>query len=246
MPGNLAIGAFVLGAILLLVSLLSGGFKIFGAEISGTTGKTGKIISFVLGLVFIITGFSTSGTAPSNVIPDPDPVPIGPGPRGDDPSVLPEPAPPRTSPIVVPPEPFRPEPEPTTASVRRLDISWRDGTAELAPIVAQSSPAELASLSVMMAAGVDIFAFRVKITNTGSQPLVISPENIQVHYGTEKVGVTSMDHPRFLRGGNLQPGQAREGLVAFTARSDIGSAIRLGSGDLSYDDDSIEVTYGGR
>lgn len=118
----------------------------------------------MLGLVFIITGFSTSGTAPSNVIPDPDPAPIGPGPRGDDPRVLPEPAPPRTSPIVVPPEPFRPVPEPTPASVRRLDILWRDGTGELTPILAQSSLDELAALSVMMASGVDIYAFRVRIT----------------------------------------------------------------------------------
>jgi hypothetical protein len=43
MPENLAIGAFVLGSVLLLVSLLSGGFKLFGAEVSGTTGRIGRV-----------------------------------------------------------------------------------------------------------------------------------------------------------------------------------------------------------
>jgi hypothetical protein len=56
MPQNIAIAAFVLGAVLLLASLLTGGFKIFGAEVTGTVGKTGRVLAFVLGLVFVMVG----------------------------------------------------------------------------------------------------------------------------------------------------------------------------------------------
>jgi hypothetical protein len=45
MPETLQIGEFVLGAVLLLVGLFGGNFKIFGAEISGTAGKFGRTIA---------------------------------------------------------------------------------------------------------------------------------------------------------------------------------------------------------
>jgi len=56
MPQNIAIASFVLGAVLILIALLRGGFKIFGAEISGTTGGLGRIIAFALGLFFVFIG----------------------------------------------------------------------------------------------------------------------------------------------------------------------------------------------
>jgi hypothetical protein len=60
MPQSLAMGAFVLGAVLLLISLLSGGFKIFGAEVSGTTGIIGRLVAFVIGIFFLVIGFSNT------------------------------------------------------------------------------------------------------------------------------------------------------------------------------------------
>jgi hypothetical protein len=56
MPQTIEIGAFVLGAVLLLLALVSGGFKIFGAEISAAANKPARVIAFLLGLTFIGLG----------------------------------------------------------------------------------------------------------------------------------------------------------------------------------------------
>ena len=73
MPQSLAIGAFVLGAVLLLISLLSGGFKIFGAEVSGTTGATGRLVAFVMGVILLIVGFSYKESENGKPSPPPQP-----------------------------------------------------------------------------------------------------------------------------------------------------------------------------
>ncbi len=56
MPQSITIAAFVLGAVLLLTALLGGRFKIFGAEVSVTTGKLARAIAFVFSLFFIAIG----------------------------------------------------------------------------------------------------------------------------------------------------------------------------------------------
>ena len=54
MPNSIEIGLLVLGGVLLLVAVLGGKFKLWGAEIEGTTGRAGRIGALILGLVFII------------------------------------------------------------------------------------------------------------------------------------------------------------------------------------------------
>jgi hypothetical protein len=56
MPQSIVIAAFVFGAVLLLIALLGGHFKIFGAEISGATGRPGRIIAGVVGVVLLVVG----------------------------------------------------------------------------------------------------------------------------------------------------------------------------------------------
>jgi PQQ-dependent catabolism-associated CXXCW motif protein len=56
MPQTLIIGIFVLGAVMLLLALVSGGFKIFGSEVPGVASRTARIIAFVIG--FGLVGFS--------------------------------------------------------------------------------------------------------------------------------------------------------------------------------------------
>ena len=56
MPQNVTIGAFVFGAVLVLIALLPGGFKIFGVEISGTTGRLRRITAGVLGILLVVVG----------------------------------------------------------------------------------------------------------------------------------------------------------------------------------------------
>ncbi len=53
MPQTIETGAFAFGAILLLLALVSGGFKIFGAEVSGAANTLGRVLAFVLGLSLI-------------------------------------------------------------------------------------------------------------------------------------------------------------------------------------------------
>ena len=97
-----------------------------------------------------------------------------------------------------------------------------------------------------LSTGIDIYAARVRFLNTGNVPVTISPDYIRIHYGSEQTTVSTVEHPLFLRAGVLAPSQSREGLVAFRARMDIGAAIRMGQGSLSYDDGSVRVSYIGR
>jgi hypothetical protein len=55
-PQNITIAAFILGAVLLLIALIGGRFKIFGAEVSGTVGRAGRLAAGVAGTVLIIIG----------------------------------------------------------------------------------------------------------------------------------------------------------------------------------------------
>ena len=56
MPESVTVGAFVFGAVLILVGLLGGRFKIFNVEVSGTAGNVSRAIAFALGGVMIILG----------------------------------------------------------------------------------------------------------------------------------------------------------------------------------------------
>ncbi len=60
MPPSLNIGLFVFGSVLVLLSLVVGKFNLFGVQVEGTVGKTGRVIAFLLGLVFIFAGLNRS------------------------------------------------------------------------------------------------------------------------------------------------------------------------------------------
>lgn len=56
MPATIPVGAFIFGAILILIAIVGGGFEIFDVKISGTVGKTGRFIAGLLGAIFIVLG----------------------------------------------------------------------------------------------------------------------------------------------------------------------------------------------
>jgi len=58
MPESLTIAAFVFGAVLILLSLVGGEFKLYGAEVSGKASKFGRVVAFGLGVGLIIMGLS--------------------------------------------------------------------------------------------------------------------------------------------------------------------------------------------
>lgn len=56
MPQTVTVAAFVFGAVLLLIALLGGKFKIFGAEVSGTAGRVGRSFAAAGGIALITIG----------------------------------------------------------------------------------------------------------------------------------------------------------------------------------------------
>lgn len=56
MPQSITIASFVLGAVLMLIALLGGGFKIFGTEVSSTAGTVQRIVAGGLGVPLIVVG----------------------------------------------------------------------------------------------------------------------------------------------------------------------------------------------
>ncbi len=56
MPENLPLTLVIVGAILLLIGLLGGQFKIFGAEVPGKVGRASRWISGFTGVVLIVVG----------------------------------------------------------------------------------------------------------------------------------------------------------------------------------------------
>lgn len=60
MPENIAVAAFVVGAVMLLISIVGGKFKIFGAEVSTMAGTTGRVLAGVLGTMLIGFGLYNS------------------------------------------------------------------------------------------------------------------------------------------------------------------------------------------
>jgi hypothetical protein len=73
MPSTVAIASFVFGAVLLLLGLVGGRFKLFGSEFSGTLGPAGRAAALVMGAGFIIWGLVHDGRPPA--------VETGPAPR---------------------------------------------------------------------------------------------------------------------------------------------------------------------
>ncbi len=58
MPSTLGIGSFVIAAVLLLVCLLGGRFKIFGAEVTGQAGGSARIFAGLVGLALLVIAFT--------------------------------------------------------------------------------------------------------------------------------------------------------------------------------------------
>lgn len=56
MPQSVAIGILALGAVLLLLALAGGSFKIFGSEMPTAANRTARVIAFAIGIVLL--GFS--------------------------------------------------------------------------------------------------------------------------------------------------------------------------------------------
>lgn len=69
MPQNVALAALIFGAVLFLLALTGGRFKLFGAELSATVGRGPRILAGVAGLALIVFGLRQS--MPNSPAPQP-------------------------------------------------------------------------------------------------------------------------------------------------------------------------------
>ena len=73
MPENLHLALVIVGAILLLIGLVGGQFKLFGAEVSGQVGRASRWTSGITGVFLIIVGIYLGGGTANLPLPAPAP-----------------------------------------------------------------------------------------------------------------------------------------------------------------------------
>lgn len=66
MPESLNIAIFAFGAILLLLGLVGGKFKLFGSEVSGTVGTAPRVAALVIGIGLLVWGSLSGGRTPAS------------------------------------------------------------------------------------------------------------------------------------------------------------------------------------
>lgn len=96
MPQSITIASFVFGAVLVLIAIVGGRFRIFGAEVSETVGRRGRVVAAVVGIVFIAIGLSgqwrkpheTPSTPPPPVASPPETQPTPPAPVARRPQII--------------------------------------------------------------------------------------------------------------------------------------------------------------
>lgn len=73
MPQNIALAAFIIGGVLLLLAVSSGNFKVFGAEMSGAAGRGPRIASGVMGVLLLCFGAWQANRPDPTPRPEPSP-----------------------------------------------------------------------------------------------------------------------------------------------------------------------------
>lgn len=101
MPANLEIGFFVFGAVLILIGLVGGHFKIFISNIPGVANPFLRLVAFILGIAFVLlavypgivfVALAESENTPLPTVPissQPSPEPVLPSPQPSQASLQP-------------------------------------------------------------------------------------------------------------------------------------------------------------
>lgn len=234
MPQTLAIGAFVLGAVLLLIAVLKGGFKIFGAEVSSSAGTGGRVVAGVLGLVLLLTGFALGHQEPTGK-PD-ETVKAAPPGAGQTAAQAPQ------GPLLrVANPPAEPDEQPAQ-SAASLQLGWAVSPQDMQWLMQNVSDEERAGAFLnALSTGTDVYAARVQLSNTGGQSLQFDPRHLRFQLGNELLPSDLLQMPQFLQPTRLEPGQTLSGLVLFRA-----PMLAVGNNQvrLHYADPRVQVHYG--
>jgi hypothetical protein len=240
-PPTLSIGAFVLGGVLLLLSVVRGGFKIFGAEVKETAGGIARVVAFLAGVILIVTGFLHDGKDQPDKTADRGGAPVSAQTALVPPSSTGQ-ALPQGEASSAPHEANRPPRQSNPDPVMRVE--WRRAeTQELMDLIAKLTDAERSMLSMnVMATGNDVYAIHVRVTNVGAVPVEVSPERFQLSFAGQPIPLNRTDDRRFFRAIRLEPNRFVEGILTFNANITVGTAIATG-GRLVYQDAGIQVQY---
>ena len=233
MPQTLAIGAFVLGAVLLLIAVLKGGFKIFGAEVSSSAGTGGRLVAGVLGLVLIVVGFALGHQEPASK-PDTVVQAAPPGAGAARPPLL------RVAEPALAEEPDT-QPQPAPVAAASLQLSWAVSPQDMQWLIHNISDEERTGAFLnALSTGTDVYAARVQLSNTGGRALQFDPSYLRFMVGNENLQSDLLQMPQFLRATRLEPGQQLAGLVLFRA-----PMLAVGSNQvrLHYADPRVQVSY---
>ena len=231
MPPSVQIGLLVVGAILLVLALTKGGLKMFNAEVSESAGQWPRIISGVLGLLFIL--MSVGMTELRKHEEPAQPKPELPAPVPDDPTPAPV------------PRPAMPVEQPSTEP--HLDLGWRalnalEGAQVFAQLSPQAQQAASATAYAALSNGEDIYAVELEVTNDSAVTVNFSPDKLQFSVNGQYASVINIEHPRRLKAQRLAAAAHRSGFVFVRASSWLGNALQLGQGTLGYADEGLAVS----
>ena len=90
--------------------------------------------------------------------------------------------------------------------------------------------------------GYDIYAIHVRITNTGSVPVTVSPGKIRFTFNGMPLPLTWSDDDLYFQETELQPNRYTEGILTFKTAMIIAGAV-LQNGRVSYQDSRVQVSY---
>lgn len=182
MPASLSIAIFIFGAVLLLIGLLGGAFKLFGTEVTGTVGPCVRIAALILGGGFIAWGLAIEHHSPATTA-----VPVAraetsepPTPRGT--ALAAEPAATRTMPATAPLE--------SAMEAFNLTGMWRDETGTVYQVSQHGSVFEFQASNALTGARAEgtgrlqgrnwTSDFRTNIPSTGTGSGMISQDGNQM------------------------------------------------------------------
>jgi hypothetical protein len=131
-------------------------------------------------------------------------------------------------------------PQPSrVAPVLRLRVDTQPDQTAAVAWVQQASPGELQVLQQYFSQGADVYAAQVRLTNTGTGPVQVSPAHLHARSGGQLL-------PGFPNRGDSVPptvlavNQSVRGLVYFAAPT---WAVSAGMVRIHYDDDEVQVSY---
>lgn len=137
-------------------------------------------------------------------------------------------------------KPIPPPAPPPLPEVRRLTMNYRDGTPQIVLLFAAASPEDRNLYGALAGPDRGYYGLWIQVTNTGTVPMRFDPTRFRIHYRGESTEGLTLLNPLFLQPCLLEPKTSTQGLIMYIAHPVAATAIRLGDGEIRYDDPAVE------